>query len=226
MQATPGRPASPSSNLNQAQAVENGLAPDYVQYLLTGGTGQPSKQPDRRISYDGQDASNLPPGPFQITGPNHPYDAYDASPVHRYFQMYQQLDCGAQVASSTNPSGCLADLFPWVEVSIGAGSNGKAPPSPFNNRSTGEGSTSMGFYNVQSGDAPYLKSLADAYTMSDNYHQPVMGGTGANHIMLGTGFAIWFSDGKGNPETPPNFGVDPTKSGNAADWQHQRLNRS
>ena len=35
--------------------------------------------------------------------------------------------------------------------------------------------------------------------MSDNYHQAVHGGTGANHIMLGSGDAIWFSDGKGNP---------------------------
>ena len=35
--------------------------------------------------------------------------------------------------------------------------------------------------------------------MSDNYHQAVNGGTGANHIMLGTGDAIWFSDGNGNP---------------------------
>ena len=54
----------------------------------------------------------------------------------------------------------------------------------------------MGFYNVQQGDAPYLKSLADNYAMSDNFHQSVMGGTGANHVMLGTGDAIWFSDGK------------------------------
>ena len=52
----------------------------------------------------------------------------------------------------------------------------------------------MGFYNVLQGDAPYLKSLADNYAMSDNYHQAVMGGTGANHIMMGTGDAIWFSD--------------------------------
>ena len=29
----------------------------------------------------------------------------------------------------------------------------------------------MGFYNMQQGDAPYLKSLADNYAMSDNYHQ-------------------------------------------------------
>ena len=40
--------------------------------------------------------------------------------------------------------------------------------------------------------------------MSDNYHQAVIGGTGANHIMLGTGDAIWFSDGNGNPLTPPH----------------------
>ena len=56
----------------------------------------------------------------------------------------------------------------------------------------------MGFYNVQQGDAPYFKSLADNYAMSDNFHQSVNGGTGANHIMLGHGDAIWFSDGNGN----------------------------
>jgi len=54
------------------------------------------------------------------------------------------------------------------------------------------------------GDAPYLKYLADNYAISDNYHQAVMGGTGANHVMLGTGDAIWFSDGNGNPAQPPH----------------------
>ena len=138
-----------------------------------------------------------------------PYDAYAASPVHRLFQMWQQLDCSVgkiQVADIAaghfkggKPEGCANDLFPWVEVTVGAGSNGEAQPAGFNDESTGEGSTSMGFFNVQQGDAPYLKSLADHYTMSDNYHQAVNGGTGANHIMLGTGDAIWFSDGKGKP---------------------------
>ena len=51
---------------------------------------------------------------------------------------------------------------------------------------------------------PYFKQLADTYSMSDNYHQAVNGGTGANHIMLGTGDAIWFSDGNGNPAVPPH----------------------
>jgi len=45
--------------------------------------------------------------------------------------------------------------------------------------------------------------------MSDNYHQAVNGGTGANHIMLGTGDAIWFSDANGHPAVPPNYGVNP-----------------
>lgn len=35
--------------------------------------------------------------------------------------------------------------------------------------------------------------------MSDNYHQAVMGGTGVNNIMLGTGDAMYLSDGDGNP---------------------------
>src|SRR5580704_146026 len=62
----------------------------------------------------------------------------------------------------------------------------------------------MGFYNVQQGDAPYLTYLADHYSMSDNYHQAINGGTGANHVAIGTGDAIYFSDAEGNAATPPH----------------------
>ena len=56
---------------NEAKAakLENGLPDVYLKCLLTGGTGQTSKTPDKRISYDGREASHLPPGPFQITSP-------------------------------------------------------------------------------------------------------------------------------------------------------------
>jgi len=124
--------------------------------------------------------------------------------------MWQQMDCNVNYASFWNPGGCIADLFPWVEVTVGAGTNGLAQPANFSTEyssgaeTTGEGSTSMGFYNVQQGDAPYLKYLTDNYSMSDNYHQAVMGGTGANHIMIGFGDAIWFSDSNGKPATPPH----------------------
>jgi phospholipase C len=69
---------------------------------------------------------------------------------------------------------------------------------------TGEGATAMGFYNILQGDAPYSKNLADHYAMSDNYHQPVMGGTGFDEIFLYFGDAIWFSDENGHPKTPPH----------------------
>jgi phospholipase C len=71
------------------------------------------------------------------------------------------------------------------------------------------GGNSMAFYNVQAGDAPVLKKLADEFSMSDNFHQSVMGGTGANHVMLGSGDAIFWSDGKGNPTTPPSHVANP-----------------
>jgi phospholipase C len=57
-------------------------------------------------------------------------------------------------ATPSNPSGCLSDLYPFVGVACNDGS----------------GSNSMGFYNMQNGDAPVFKRIADAYTINDNYH--------------------------------------------------------
>jgi phospholipase C len=195
------------ASLTLAQESESGLPSDYYQYLLTGGTGQSSKTPDQRIT----NVSTLPAGPFQLTNDSGmPYDAYAASPVHRFYQMWQQLNCGPKQATTTNPSGCSANLFAWVEVTVGAGANGVLPPSNFSTEysptatTTGEGSTALGFYNVQKGDVPYFTKLADNYAMSDNFHQSVNGGTGANHIMFGHADAIWFSDGNGTALTPPN----------------------
>jgi phospholipase C len=190
-----------------AKLSENGLSADYYQYLTEGGAGPnlPNKTPDTRIS----NVNSLPSGPFQLTGGKFSYHDYAASPVHRFYQMWQQLDCSSNHATYRNPSGCDALLFPWVEATVGAGTNGAQQAANFSIEyspgatTTGEGSTAMGFYNVQNGDAPYFKRLADSYAMSDNFHQSVNGGTGANHIMLGHGDAIWFSDGKGHPATPP-----------------------
>ena len=195
-----GYTTAPFPDVASAMAVENGLPSNYYVYLTTGGTGLAHGAVDTRIP----NAATLPSGPFQITSATHPYDAYDNSPVHRFYQMWQQFDCNAASATRSNPSGCKGDLFPWVETTIGAGSNGLAQPAGFSDTSTKEGSTSMGFYNVQKGDAPYLKYLADHYAMSDNFHQSVMGGTGANHVMLGMGDAVWFADSNGNPAEPPH----------------------
>ena len=196
-----------NDSLTLARQSENGLPADYYAYLVTGGSGLTGKVPDTRI----KNVTALPPGPFQLTnGDTFSYNDYAASPVHRFYQMWQQLDCSVAHATASNPSGCDSALFPWVETTVGAGTNGLAQPATFSTNYspsatiTGEGSTAMGFYNVQNGDAPYFKSLADTYSMSDNFHQSVNGGTGANHIMFGHGDMIYFSDGKGNPATPPH----------------------
>ena len=205
-------------SLTLAQESENGLPADYYQYLISGGTGLTSKTPDTRIT----NVNALPAGPFQLTNGNaFTYNSYAASPVHRFYQMWQQLDCTLADSVQANPSGCDEKLFSWVEVTVGAGTNGLTQPPtcvpgkvtatcfttnylPSPAVTTGEGSTALGFYNVQNGDVPYFNSLADTYGMSDNFHQSVNGGTGANHIMLGHADMIFFADGHGNAQIPPH----------------------
>ncbi|MGF6778630.1 alkaline phosphatase family protein [Paraburkholderia sp. GAS334] len=191
----------PFATLAMATAVEgNSLEPQDLVHLTTGASGLAQQVPDTRF---GANTFNLPNGPYQISrvGPN--YDQYMNSPVHRFYQNWQQADCNVSHATPGNPSGCRMDLFAWVETSVGAGSNGKSQPAGFNDQTTSEGSTALGYYNVNTGDMPYFTELARKYTISDNYHQPVMGGTGANSIMIGTADALYYTDGHGNATTPP-----------------------
>ena len=200
-----GGPTTPYlPSVAAAREIEPGqLWPSYYVDLTIGGTGlEAYAVPDTRIP----NVLDLPEGAFQLTSPTLTYNDYANSPVHRFYQMWQQADCSAAYATADNPSGCLNDLFPWVEVTIGCGSDGCSTGStkpPTNYLGTGEGSTSMEFFNVLKGDAPYMKALADAYTLSDNFHQSVMGGTMANHIEFGFADSIWYSDGKGNAKVPP-----------------------
>lgn len=137
-------------------------------------------------SVDPRYPSNLPNGPYQITNANVPYDAaFVGDPVHRFYQMWQQIDGGKN------------DLFVWTANTAGK-DNGANPPAPIF-----QGGLAMGFYNVQQGDAPLLKQWADQYALADNYHQAAMGGTGVNHVILGSADDVFFSDGHGNPLVPP-----------------------
>ena len=203
-------------NLGDAVSSEDGLPnpPDpFYQSLMQGGSGLTGHVPDSRILGVNSTApySTLSPGPFQITNTNtFPYNSYANSPVHRFYQMWQQEDCNAGYATATNPSGCLADLFTWTEVTVGSNVNGNSQPTLFCTDSapgcvtTGEGATSMAFYNMIDGDAPYTKALAENFAISDNYHQPAMGGTGLDSIILFFGDAIWFQDQNGNLVPPHN----------------------
>ena len=193
--------SSPFKTIAEAEDATSDLLPRDLHLLLTGATGLTSGTIDTRLA----NVNSLPNGPYSLT-PSISYDAYAASPVHRFYQMWQQMDCDVSHATSTNPSGCLNDLFPWVEVTIGAGTNG----GPLTGVVTpsGEGSVSMGVYNVAQGDMPYFKLLSDNYTISDNYHQPAKGGTGLDSIIAGFGDAIYYTDGKGNAATPPSGQIE------------------
>jgi phospholipase C len=118
--------------------------------------------------------------------------------------MWQQSDCNVFNATKENPSGCLNDLYPFVITNY----TNQFDPF-FGGIDDNGGGNSMAFYNVHKGDVPFLKHLADEYSMSDNFHQSVMGGTGANHVMLGTGDAMFWSDGHGSPTTPPSHIANP-----------------
>src|SRR5579872_528603 len=155
---TQGAPTAPSDahpapfqTISAAELAEPGLLPADYKKLTTGATGLAQGVVDTRIA----NVYTLKNGPYQLT-PSVPYDAYAGSPVHRFYQMWQQLDCNVKYATKSNPSGCVADLFPWVEVVTGTGGNGQPRPKPFNYLTTHEGSISMEFFNVQQGDAPYL----------------------------------------------------------------------
>jgi phospholipase C len=198
----------PGTPLNLLEAVEPSLEAGDENLLTTGaatGFTQTFVQPDPDTRV--QNFNVLPNGPFPLKGRALPYDSYTGDTTHRLFEMWQQSDCNIKNATRHNPSGCLSDLYPFVITNYTnqIDSIFDNPPAIDDNG----GGNSMAFYNVQAGDAPVLKGLADEFSMSDNFHQSFMGGTGANHFMLGTGDAIFWSDGNGNPTTPPSHIANP-----------------
>jgi acid phosphatase len=163
-------------------------APDTTYIPAACDRGQAQNVPDARFP------SSLPNAPFQITkyvpynfsASGCPQDgAWVGDPLHRFYQMWQQTDHNAN------------DLYVWTANTAGD-DNGAIPPQPIH-----QGSVSMGFYNMAEGDAPLWRTVADSYAISDNYHQPQMGGTGVNHFALATGDYPYYNDGNGHATIPP-----------------------
>ena len=165
--------------------VDPGITGAYAflpQPQTTYATGLPPGVADVRFPAD------LPPGPFQITQ-YVPYDSFVGDPPHRFFQMWQQADQGKH------------DLFAWVGVATGIGPDNSFNPPSYGPNNTFQGGEALGFYNMSTGDAPKFKALAQRYALSDNYHQSVMGGTGANFLAIATGDVAYFNTG-GVPAKP------------------------
>src|SRR5262249_53520626 len=85
----------------------------------------------------------LPNAPFPITRYAN-YGSYVGDPIHRFFQMWQQVDGGRN------------DLVVWTAMTSGE-SGKRGDPS----LGTNQGGVAMGFYNMAAGDAPYLRELAE-----------------------------------------------------------------
>ncbi len=179
-------PTRTSAYATLPQPLQTGI---FGSNLQTVGTS-----PDPRFP------ATLPNGPFQISK-YAPYAVTPAAntlpaivaattatftgdPVHRFFQMWQQ----------TGGTNAVLDLLTWVATTTGqgvdtikdGGGSGNITP-PISATNPNQGGEVMGFYNMNTGDAPLFKNLADTYAISDNFHQAIMGGTGMNFFALGTG---------------------------------------
>jgi len=203
-----GAPGPNFASASQLTAKQNGkytvtptitgaykpLPAPNTTYVSPACDGLPGNGADTRFP------ASLANGPFQITtsvpyfdshvqyakqGQCELFGAYVGDPIHRFYQMWQQ--------SASNHY----RLATWVANTAGD-DNGASPPAHIY-----QGGLSMGYYNMAQGDAPIFRALAQNYAISDNYHQAVQGGTGANHIALGTGFAASYQDASGKATPPP-----------------------
>jgi phospholipase C len=193
-----------------------GLDPTSQGLLSNPGTGQSLYFPEFMFLPvpDCRYPSDLPNGPFSLVGASQlnncgmpflasqitttSYVNNTGDPVHRFYQMWQQVDCDIAHASATNPSGCDDDLFPWVAITEGWG----ITKPPQTNQDTYQGGVAMGYYNMAQGDFPFFLFLANNYSIGDNYHQPVMGGTGPNSQFIFTGDVFYNADANGTPTVP------------------------
>ena len=163
---------------------------DLTSFTTGGGT------PDPRFP------ATLQNGPFQISKyvpyaqqvtavePLLTLFSMTGDPVHRFFQMWQQ----------TGGDNSKLDMFTWVATTVGQGGDttGITPQNP------SQGGELMGFMNMSTGDAPYFQALAQTYAVSDNYHQSIMGGTGANFFSIATGDEPFFNTAGAVASPPAN----------------------
>ena len=142
-------------------------------------TGRPANSPDKRFPAD------LPNAPYQITKYVPYFDSHLA--VHRRLRVLRRLR--RRPDPPLLPDVPADDGVPRPAVHLGA----PTPPATTTARSRPRPSSRArcrwATTTWPQGDAPILRDLAQHYAISDNYHQAVQGGTGANHIALGTGFA-------------------------------------
>src|ERR1700693_4705922 len=102
-------------------------------------------------------------------------------------------------ATRENPTGCLHDLYPFVATTFGT----------LPTKTPTDGGQDMAFFNMNTGDAPIFKALADQYAISDNFHQAIMGGSVTGHFGIVFGDNPFFPNPDGTPRTPTGSITNP-----------------
>jgi len=142
-----------------------GLAPQDQFLFGTGGSGL-ERHPRSPIPAS-PTSTNLPPGPFQLTGPDHALRRLPlATPSINISKWFSRSDCANRCRTRVEgqPDRFVSTISnPRFTTTFSTPPGGTPAMTPVK---------TMAFFNVQNGDAPLFKSLADTYTMSDNYHQP------------------------------------------------------
>jgi len=197
-----GRPQWSGMPRHAAEAARGdyGLRKQDLPLLTTGATGILGNSPDTRIL----DSNNLPNGPYPlVTLPQGEDETSSLYKTTAAAPCTASIRCGSSstATSPRPPSAIRVDVRPTCsrlsEMTVSSGSNGNPTPKPLK-----EGDIAMGFYNVARGDAPYLTQLAREYTLNDNYHQAAMGGTYANHMMIGYADELYYADQKWRSRDP------------------------
>ena len=104
---------------------ENGLPDDYYQYLVTGGTGQTP----RRRTRASRTSTRCRPGRSSSPTAHVSLQRLCREPGAPLLPDVAAARLQPRACDRENPSGCDAALFSWVEVTVGAGTNGAAQPA-------------------------------------------------------------------------------------------------
>src|SRR5260370_2709036 len=121
------------STLSEAKRGDYGLNKGHLPLLTIGATGVPGGSPDTRIL----DYANLPNGPYPLvtlaSGEDETsslYKTYGGSPVHRFYQMLQELAFALAQATNRKPSGCQAHLVPFFDITGSPRTTPNPTPKP------------------------------------------------------------------------------------------------
>ena len=182
--ALAGGPTTPFvTTIADAAAVENGLPPDYVHVPDHGRHG-PGERRDR----------HAPPEPDDP--PPWPVPAHAGHPLRRV-----RGEPGAPLLPDVAAARLQRDAgdrrqprrLPERPLPLGRGHHRRrqqrrgAAGELHRRRRPARARRRWASTTSCRATSPYFKSLADTYAMSDNFHQSIEGGTGANHVALGTG---------------------------------------